>query len=224
MVFRMKETTSELVVMEEETPEAPDEQEHRRFWDSLGPSLKDHAAVASAALLAPARSAASVDAMGGQLPTLNDMADWFGQAAPAPSRHGLNDRQAKACILQLCGCDDGTIAAIVGVGRRTVGAWTQGEGWRAFQRDCLDHCLTRLVGLAHLSIAQRFLYTEDEKERVKLAKWVLDTAGVHKSPVQEHHHVHEHAVRRASDKEALTAKTLDGMETPVIGDDNPGGL
>ena len=165
------------------------------------------------------RSVTDAPVLGGVLPSIKELAEYFGDAAPMPSLHGLKEHQAKAALLQLCGCSDTTIAGILGFDPTQVSGWVRKPGWRSFQRDVLDHSLTRLVGMAHLVLVQQFLYTEKATERVKLAKWIIDTSGVHAAPTK-HVHQHEHSVSRATERDMSAAKAIGSAATISDGPGN----
>lgn len=172
------------------------------WQESMSPGLEDHVATFLTDDNAPV--------LGGSLPSMRQMLSYFGSASPAASTHGLTDEQSKAAILQLCGCRDKHISGVVGVKQSSVAYWTTLPGWRAFQRDVLDHSLTRLVGLAHMTIVQSFLNTPDEKERVRLAKYIIETSGVHSKPTA-HVHQHEHSIGRATEREMGMVETVDAL-------------
>jgi len=163
------------------------------------------------------RSVDGAPVLGGVLPSIKELAEYFGDAAPMPSLHGLKEHQAKAALLQLCGCSDTTIAGILGFTQKQVSSWVRKPGWRSFQREVLDHSLTRLVGMAHLALVQQFLYTDKASERVKLAKWIIDTSGVHSAPTKHVHH-HEHSVSRATERDMSAAKAI-GTADPLVTED-----
>ena len=189
-----------MVRGEADVPEDPVE------WEkSSQPGLEDHVAT----FLADP----NVPVLGGTLPSMRQMMSYFGAASPAASRHGLTEEQTKAAILQMCGCRDKHIAGVVGVKPSSIAYWTTLPGWRSFQRDVLDHSLTRLVGLAHMTIVQSFLNTPDEKERVRLAKYIIETSGVHAKPTK-HVHQHEHAISRSSEREMGMAETVEALPEP----------